>query len=566
MSAGWFACLGEEMRRTLRYLVTLLVALAGGIPAVGDGTGLPTDRYLPEPVGTEKHLTLHFGPYSIPPGQDMNRITLDLPVQSGFYTAIKPNLVDALTGEEPSHQTAHIHHAHWLRITNRPDDERYGVYPTTDPILGLSWVFGTGEEKTQGSLNDRADAEPGGPRYGIFVDGTQPQALIYMIHNKTAETLNVNVLLEVDFVFGDAAAIKVAPSCAGASAGTTCRAGETYHALTGKLWGSTFDVPREPSGDGEYVFPVDAGQPLGRVFTAGWDGTIVAAAGHLHPLGKEVVLANLGPAACGASDPDADGYPGTTILHSRKIERVPEAFPFSEDYQMAATKLGFRAPVRVGDRIAQFGVYKNDTHASYEAMTFAGLYVDKLQAPPPRDPADPCGAAGSSATLVGSESGPATEGIPNHAWHGEPDQLCGLSVAPHDGPCDRPEVPWTSAEPAQVVHIAGFLYLQGDQSLTGSSRVLPQVRAGRSLTFVNEDAAAGIRHTVTACPWPCNGSYVANHPLPDGTFESHVLGNVDPIDGSPFRASWATPPTLTVGRYSYYCRIHPWMRGAFEVV
>jgi len=28
----------------------------------------------------------------------------------------------------------------------------------------------------------------------------------------------------------------------------------------------------------------------------------------------------------------------------------------------------------------------------------------------------------------------------------------------------------------------------------------------------------------------------------------------------------ATPPDLAPGRYTYYCRIHPWMRGAFEVV
>ena len=52
-----------------------------------------------------------------------------------------------------------------------------------------------------------------------------------------------------------------------------------------------------------------------------------------------------------------------------------------------------------------------------------------------------------------------------------------------------------------------------------------QVKKGTSLTFVNEDAALGIRHTVTTCAWPCNGPYVAN-----------------------------------------FCRIHPWMRGAFEVV
>jgi plastocyanin len=30
--------------------------------------------------------------------------------------------------------------------------------------------------------------------------------------------------------------------------------------------------------------------------------------------------------------------------------------------------------------------------------------------------------------------------------------------------------------------------------------------------------------------------------------------------------SWATPKNLPVGTYTYFCRIHPSMRGAFRVV
>jgi len=32
------------------------------------------------------------------------------------------------------------------------------------------------------------------------------------------------------------------------------------------------------------------------------------------------------------------------------------------------------------------------------------------------------------------------------------------------------------------------------------------------------------------------------------------------------RATWRTPTTLSPGTYTYFCRVHPYMRGAFRVV
>jgi hypothetical protein len=31
-------------------------------------------------------------------------------------------------------------------------------------------------------------------------------------------------------------------------------------------------------------------------------------------------------------------------------------------------------------------------------------------------------------------------------------------------------------------------------------------------------------------------------------------------------ASWQTPKTLPPGTYTFFCRIHPFMRGSFRVV
>ncbi|MEO7803805.1 MAG: hypothetical protein ABIS18_05115, partial [Actinomycetota bacterium] len=502
-----------------------------------------------------------FGPFHVPAGQDLNRITLDLPVNNGFYTAIAPDLIDVATGEEPSHQVAHIHHAHWFRSTNDPNDERYNTGLEFGD-QGFSWVFGTGEEETQGSLDARADVDPTGPRYGLYIDGDSPQMLIYMLHNKTARPLNLFVLLRVKFVSGTADEIKTAT-------------GKEFHPLRGKLWGTTFDVPREANGDGTYVHPLDipVGGPgynaafstRGKFFTSGFSGTIVAGAGHLHPAGREVVISNLGPAGSGCeADSDSDGYPGITLVHSRKFEHVA-ANNYSEDYQMGATKNGFRAPIRVGDRIAQFGVYSNDLYASYQAMSYAGLYTDTLQVPAA---ATGCNATSYAPILLAGDpvGGDVTEGVLNHPRTHAPDPHCELAVSPFNGPCNVAERPWLNSVETNSVHIGGFKYLPGDEGSSGVARVLPQVKQGKSITFINEDAALGIRHTVTSCGWPCNGPYVANYPMPDATFDSAMLGNVDPVDGSAFKVNWSTPTGLGVGRYSYFCRTHPWMRGAFEVI
>ena len=70
---------------------------------------------------------------------------------------------------------------------------------------------------------------------------------------------------------------------------------------------------------------------------------------------------------------------------------------------------------------------------------------------------------------------------------------------------------------------------------------------------------------MTTCRWPCNGPYLANYPLPDGTWDSGTLG-YDLISGGSPNPEAETPPDLEPGKYAYFCRIHPFMRGAFEVV
>ena len=90
---------------------------------------------------------------------------------------------------------------------------------------------------------------------------------------------------------------------------------------------------------------------------------------------------------------------------------------------------------------------------------------------------------------------------------------------------------------------------------------------------------ATIYHSVTSCKFPCLGPTGAAFPLGDGQtsqgrnidFDSAQLG-VGPPEIGPAKQSltWSLPVTARAGYQpgeivTYYCRIHPFMRGAFEV-
>ncbi|HEX9712561.1 MAG TPA: hypothetical protein VGB52_08445 [Actinomycetota bacterium] len=592
-------------------------------PAQRDPVELVTGhatRYVPAAAGTEAKLSLLFGPYTIPPGQDSNRITVDLPPIEGFITAVAPELVDASNGRIPTEQEAHIHHAHWFRVDTEGAHEPY----TSVGPASLSWVFGTGEEKSQGLFEHRSALEgENGNVYGMPVEAAVPQVLIYMIHNKTSAPLNAYVVLDVRFIHGSEAEIEASPEFAG----------RDLRPIEGTLWGQTRDATA--------AYP-----ELSATYASTSSGTIVAMGSHLHPSGKYAVVANLGPGGQCSADLDGDGFPGTTVLTSRKFDRIPGAMVNSEDYQMGTTKFGWRAPIHQGDHLAQYApyaIYPNvdvvpsappsalETryadrwdamladdpgrfvspdglpHAAFEAMTYTGMYVDRFE----RAWDGECSADDFAPTMLGNDTfaeqsepgilenvrGPVTleqqeidaisqrynfgitEGMINHAWVGDPDGLCGIDPVHASwfewksswaNECTFGAPPWSTAEgiATDTIQVSGFTYLPGDLAIPGELGA-PPVVTGDVLTLINDDAAINVRHTFTSCPAPCNGAYVANYPLPDGIFDSDKMGNVDPIDGG-FSGDWMPIYELDVsgldaGVHTYFCRIHPWMRGSFEI-
>ena len=60
------------------------------------------------------------------------------------------------------------------------------------------------------------------------------------------------------------------------------------------------------------------------------------------------------------------------------------------------------------------------------------------------------------------------------------------------------------------------------------------------------------------------------YPIADGEFQfdSGQLGNLNGNASPPTvgRTSWTTPKNLPVGTHTFFCRIHPLMRGAIRVV
>jgi hypothetical protein len=276
---------------------------------------------------------------------------------------------------------------------------------------------------------------------------------------------------------------------------------------------------------------------------------------------------------------------------------------------MEVTHPGFRAPIRKGDRLRISATYENKDHSWYEVMEHLGVYVDEQQKPEGKCTSKVIGVPDKAETTTGEQTETKrvkrcsvtktrrkakgrkrarrakrrcttkvvrtrvkrevttlpidpSEGVFNRAWRFHPDPLCG----PEWGqPCEVPE----NGEPRKVatntVTIANFAYVPGNRT-AGSSAPgeIATIKQGQSLLFVNADQAANIRHSVTTCPWPCNGPYVGNYPLADGRWDSGKLG-YDPIDGGNADPRASTPPDLAKGRYAYFCRIHPWMRGAFEV-
>jgi plastocyanin len=124
------------------------------------------------------------------------------------------------------------------------------------------------------------------------------------------------------------------------------------------------------------------------------------------------------------------------------------------------------------------------------------------------------------------------------------------------------------------VLIGGFSYgLTGQGIASNPSFGVPFVKLGESISFHNLDTAAYMWHTITRCALPCTGPTTVDYPIADGAAGA-VGGVSDPMDfdstqlgfglGPTQRTSWTFTPTAK-GTFTFFCRVHPGMRGVFRV-
>lgn len=494
-----------------------LIALAAPASAAAlPGASVSAKRFVPAasyPGLQHKHY--EFGPIKINPGQntidfEINRHRPEVP---GYITRFTPNLIYANNRRVPRVDVIHLHHGVWL--------------------IGGQPAFAAGEEKTKVIF-------PQG--YGFRSDPKAPWLMNHMIHNLTPTPTSVYITYDIDFVPDSAPAAK-----------SITPVKPLWMDVAGMKAYPVFDAERgKGHGKGRYTFPQDADATqkpkigAARKFTAPTDMTLVATAGHLHPGGLFNDLFST--------------RPGQEKKHLfRSVAKYFEpAGAVSWDVSMTATEPDWRVAVRKGDTLSTTVTYDVSKASWYESMGIMVLwYADGIR-PKAKDP---------YAHNVYSR-GTLTHGhLPENDNHGGPSALSGLAnpfSVPSGGVTDN-------------VDVKDFLYGRGDLNMTGRKGWLPVVRPGQSLQFTNLDSASAtqdprqaIYHTITACQAPCTGAAGIAYPLADAkpkvNFDSGELGYGPSFaTAAANRNTWKTPASLPRGTYTFFCRVHPFMRGAFRI-
>lgn len=475
-----------------------------------------------EPAGTMR-MRYTFGPISIEPGQ--NNIAFDgrqvpKPKVDGYILRIAPDLIRR-NGTVPPVDVIHLHHGVWLNMSVK--DSTFTGFPER--------FFAAGEEKTV------AEFPPG---YGYAYKASDRWLINYMLHNLTPNRDEVYVTYEVDFLPADSPAAKTIHPAR--PIWMDVENGKSY---------PVFDALRGSGTNGRFTYPDQASDPYRRkparnTWTVDRPGTLIATGGHMHPGGMydDLNLTRAGAAAAPGSPAAAVTTGSTTRLFRSEAHYWEPAGAVSWDVGMTVTPPEWRVAVRPGDVLSTTTTYDTRSASWYESM---GIMVAWM--------ADDTTGADPFAQRVDAP-GHLTHGhLPENDHHGgQKVELADLTTRP-DSPAPSP------------LDIIDFVYARGDMSSPAGAPI-PSVKQGQTITFNNKDApiGPGIWHTVTACKAPCNRETGVAYPLADADvqFDSGELGATGPPASG--AVEWKTPATLPTGTYTYFCRIHPFMRGAFRVL
>jgi hypothetical protein len=482
-----------------------------------------------------QRLTYKVGPFNIIPGQnDIGYNGMDQkPKVDGWITRMRPDLIYT-SGAVPRVDVLHLHHGVWLNLSHQD---------ATAPWLPERF-FAAGEEKTIFTL-------PKG--YGYEYKATDRWLLNHMIHNLTPVPAKVYMILEIDFV----------PKSSPAAKGIKPVRPIWMDVENGKIY-PVFNVNKGDGEKGEYTYPNDEpaayrGGNKRNEWVADRDGVLVGTAGHLHPGGfhTDLWLRRKGarvarPAcaskgtrkarkACKARAPR--GYGSNVHLFRSEAKYFEPAGAVSWDVAMTGTRRDWKIKINKGDTLWTSATYGTKRGSWWESMGIMVAYM--------------------------ADSGPGDNpfrkrvdfpGKPTHG-HLRENRNHGGGKTNLPDPRTLPDGP---AVGGGNIDILDFKYALGDFSLAGAGNNPPVIPRGQSATFRNLESGQRLYHSITSCKAPCTGKTGIAYPLADSKvqFESNTLGRRIPASGSD---TWTTPANLKPGTYTYFCRIHPFMRGAFRV-
>jgi plastocyanin len=521
-----------------KRLALLLLMVAVGLLAAAPGA-----------MAASGVKTMHFraGPYSVRPGANLilvDKDQLPKPKVPGYVTSIKPNLHYAAAGGKlgaiPRVDVIHLHHGVWL--SNGRAGSGYGPgYAHFYPF------FAAGEEKTSYQL-------PKG--YGYPVNPKDAWILNYMIHDLTPQPAKVYVTYTIGFV----------PASSPAARHIVAAHPIWMDVQNGSLY-PVFDVKRHSGTRGRFTYPLQAkdpyrGGPAKNTFTMPTDGVLLTTGGHVHPGGMWDQLDVTRPGTTPSYGHRGKGVrrgltKGSVRLFRSRAHYWDPRGPISWDMAMGVTGRRWRPRVKAGDVLSINANYETKRASWYESMGIMVTYF----APDAKGGVDPFRHAIDQSS---------------HLTHGH------LAENRHHGGTALLTARPSSWRPCKTstVQIRNFIYNPGDLTAQGKAKCAPTVAQGGSVTFQNDDASTlapgnplfpnqsyvkSIFHTITSCKSPCGLDTGISYPLANGrgNYDSAQLGFGTPAAN---RITWKTPASLKPGTYTYFCRIHPFMRGTFRIV
>jgi len=493
------------MTRLLAALLasTVLVAVAPAAARAAGATIGATARteVRAGPRPGVQRLHYEFGPVKIAPGQ--NTIEFE-------GNDLKPEVPGWIVGFKPdlTYRDGSVPRVDVIHL-------HHGVW-----ISNFAPLFAAGEEKTI------VEAPQG---YGWPYKPQDKWVMNHMIHNLTPAATEVYITYDLDFV----------------PAGTPAAEGmkdvrTVWLDVTGIQAYPVFDVHKGAGGrDRRFTYPDEAPELKDTNYskhrwTVDQDGVLVGTFGHLHPGGlwTDLKLTRGGR---------------TVPLFRSKAEYFEPAGAVSWDVAMTGTPPDWRVGVRKGDVLSVSATYDTRKASWYESMGIMPVAFN----------------AGGS----GPDPFEVDVNVPGQVTHGHLDENRNHGGA-FGGLPDARRLLAAPPPPGRTVPVRGFLYGRGDLGITGRAGRPPTLRSGRRLRFVNRDARRNVFHTITSCRAPCNRATGIAYPLADGPvrFDSGNLGyGPEGLTAAAQRISWKTPRKLRAGTYTYFCRVHPFMRGAFRV-